>query len=107
MTRSASPLLAQVAAEVGNSERDPAAFAGVDQALLHQRVAGRGERLRLLVEEGGDVRGGDGADVVGAELDGGIGHRSQVVPLRGGGALVARTEEADRQLALGLGGGDL
>ena len=36
-----SGVLAQVPAEVGHRERDPAALAGVDQALLEQRVAGR------------------------------------------------------------------
>ena len=50
-----SAALAQVAPEVRDGEGDPAALAGVDEALLEQRVAGRRERLRLLAEGGGDV----------------------------------------------------
>ena len=37
-----SGVLAQVATEVGDGEGDLAAFGGVDQALLHQRIAGGG-----------------------------------------------------------------
>ena len=41
---------AQVAAEVRDGEGDRAALAGVDQALLDQRVAGRGQAGRLAAQ---------------------------------------------------------
>ena len=68
--------------------------------------AGR-ERLRLLVEGGGDVGGGYGVDVrAHPRGDRDIGHRAEVLPLPRRRALVARAEEADRELRLRLGGGD-
>ena len=56
---------AQVAAEVGDRERDPTPLAGVDQPLLHQRVPRRRQRLRLLPQHRGNLRRRHGV-----ELDG-------------------------------------
>ena len=64
-TEEPSGLVAQVAAEMRHRERDPAALAGVDQPLLEQRVAGRGQRLGLPAEHAGHVGGGDRAHGVG------------------------------------------
>lgn len=43
----------QVAAEVGHGERDAPPLAGVDQTLLHQRVACGRQGLGLAAEQGG------------------------------------------------------
>ena len=57
--------LAEVAPEVGDGEGDPAALTGVDEALLQQRVTGRGEGLGLLAERRSHVGAGDGVLVAG------------------------------------------
>ena len=99
----------QVAAEVRHGEGDLPALGGVDQALLDQRVARRGQRRRLAAQGDGDLRRGDGGAARAAQL----GHRVHVLALGGGGAVVAGAEEADGELGLGdrrghrdVGGGD-
>ena len=87
----------QVPAEVRHGERDPAALAGIDQALLQQGVARRRQRLRRPAQ-----RLRHSAVEHGVAGVGDVGHRAQVFAFGRRGALVARAEEADRELGLGL-----
>ena len=95
-----------------HGESDAAAFAAVDQPLLHQRVAGRGEGLGLALGRAAR-RPTVGTESVTSNFSppsgsvcGGVGHRPQVFALGRRGPLEPGAEEADRQLGLGFRGGD-
>src|SRR5664280_1705463 len=92
----------QVPPEVGHGEGDAAAFAGVDEALLEQRVAGRGQRLGRTAQQPGHLGRRDRAQTVRVR----VGHRAEVVALTRGRPLVPAPEEPDGQLGLGLWGAD-
>src|ERR687892_2870153 len=52
-----SAVLPQVAAKMRDGEGDGASLGGVDQALLHERIARRRKRRRLTAEVVGDGSG--------------------------------------------------
>src|ERR1022692_547994 len=72
---------AQETAEMWHGEGDQAALGTVDQPLLDQAVAGRGDAGRLAAKFLGDLRG---LHWIVAEHR----HRPHVLPFRRGGALV-------------------